>query len=84
MLKGNIAIGYVGPRYVCPVVVEMPRRGNRYIDRSNDVSVCLEARRSEVVLECAAASFAECKDNLRVSYCRGDIPMKISSLCQVS
>ena len=41
---------------------ERPWRVLGYSDRSNDVSICLEARHSEVVLECAAASFAECKD----------------------
>jgi hypothetical protein len=58
------AIAFLGTRAQIAAVQdwEMPRRGVRYIDCSNDVSICLEARRSEVVLECAAASFAECKD----------------------
>ena len=58
------AIAFLGTRVQSAAVQnwEMPRRGIRYIDCLNDVSICLEARRSEVVLECAAASFAECKD----------------------
>ena len=64
ILNKFTAIAFLGTRVRSAVVQdwEKPRRGIRYIVCLNDVSICLEARRSEVVLECAAASFAECKD----------------------
>jgi hypothetical protein len=47
------AIAFLGTRVQSAVVQdwEMLRRGIRYIDCLNDASICLEARRSEVVLE---------------------------------